>query len=410
MHSAKPARCLERELHVSIPCLEAQRKADRSARPRLSSRVSWPSKLALVLLGVLLSGLLLEAGLRIAANWNWGHSIRALVANPRTNPEMQETLYDPDVGFVRNPKSPVRWPDINSDGLRDRPVRPKDSLFRVLFLGDSVAVWGDTVDDTLIGQVRSVLLRNPAFGRVDILNGAVAGYTNYQELAFLKKYELKFQPDLVGVEFCLNDLHKYLHTFEIENGQIVPARFPYLSEEKTPRGVNRSWLSRLARKSLLILRINDMFRVAAPHVNWKIHGGFSFDYNFDVRNAWKDEPWREIEDQLREMMVVGRENHFGVFLLVVPLAVQYNPEYLARDREYVLKPQRKIREICTRLQVPFYDLYPDVDEHLFLEEGVHLNQAGRQQAGQRVAAFLADSKLLPTTGSTPNGSSASSPD
>lgn len=305
-------------------------------------------------------------------------------------------IYDPDLGYRQNP----RFGEFNSDGLRDHLIGPKDGQFRVLFLGDSIAVYGDTVDDTFVGHLRAALHKDPGYAAVEVIDAGIKGYTNYQEILYLKKYGLKFQPDLVGVEFCLNDLFKFLQAFRVENGHLVPGTYEFSSE--AIKTTHESWVRRLAKRSYLLVWLTEKLPVVAKLAEWRATRGFSFDYKVDVSTAWKDKPWEDIERQLGELVGLGQKNHFDVFLTVVPMAVQYRPDYLARDRDYVLKPQRRLKELCGRLKIPFYDLYPEMNATMFLPDGMHLNSEGRRVVGQRLAEFLAQWKLLRRGGIGPS--------
>lgn len=275
---------------------------------------------------------------------------------------------------------------MNPDGLRDDPIGPKNGRFRLLFLGDSVAVWGDSVEDTFVRHLRNELHRDPAFRNVDVINAGQKAFTNYQQLVYLKKYGLKFQPDLVGVQFCLNDRHKFFYQVQFENGRVV----------LETRGGN--WLERVARRSRVLHWAGENVTPSQLAAMWKAWRGFSFDYRPDISNAWQDEPWNDIEHQLREMVELGRQNRFSVFVVAVPLAVQYRADYLERDRHYVLRPQRRLKEICERRGIPYFDLYPDLKVEMFLDDGMHLSRMGRREVGRQVAKFLKNSKLLPAGG------------
>ena len=355
------------------------------ASPR---RLSWKAKLVLVCFGLLFTCVLLEIGLRVSAGIERRRAA-VLMGIHETGRPTPGPIFDPDLAYRPNPN----LGDSNSDGLRDYPIGPKGGRFRVLFLGDSVAVYGDSIDDTFVGYLRAELAKHPASRPTEVINGGITGYTNYQELLFLKKYGLKFQPDLAGVEFCLNDLHKLLHAYELENGRLAPTS--YFSSDSAPRVVTRSWSRRLARKSYLLAWARSHLHLQTLAAEWRARRGFSFDYNPDYNNAWKDAPWKEIETQFGDAVQLGRQNYFSIFVVVVPLAAQYNSDYLVRDRDYVLKPQRKLRELCARLGIHFLDLYPDLNTQMFIEDGLHLNKAGRQLVGRRIAAFLTESNLIP---------------
>jgi len=365
--------------------------ASRSNSLGTQHRLSWKGRVALLAFGLLLTAVVLEAGLRVSAALS-NPAAREGWSAAQAASGKYWALYNPDLGYRQNPG----FGDFNSDGLRDHEIGPKGDRFRILLLGDSIAVYGDTVDDTFVGHLRATLRANPAFNQTDVIDAGMKGYTNYQEIVYLKKYGLKFQPDLVGVEFCLNDLFKFLQAFRIENGHLVPGTYEYSKEatQGAPSG-----FSRLANKSYLVRWLRTNLPVAAKAAEWHTTNGFSFDYKLDVRTAWQDKPWEDIERQLGELAGLSRQHHFGTFVAVVPMAVQYRADYLARDRDYVLKPQRKLREICQQLGIPFYDLYPDMNPGMFVDDGMHLNKAGREAVGQKLAAFLAQAQPL-TEGSS----------
>ena len=351
-------------------------------------RLSWKSRVLLVGFGVLMATVLVEAGLRVTdairerrANVGWGAD--------RTPTSEYWAIYDPDLGYRQNPK----FPEMNAEGLRDRAIGPKGDRFRVLFMGDSVAVYGDSVDDTFVGHLRTSLHANPSFEKVDVINAGIKGYTNYQEVLFLKKFGLGFKPDLVGFEFCLNDLFKFLHSFEVENGQLVSGTYGFATQAVAKRQES-SGIVRLAKQSRLLVWLRNNLSVARNAAEWGATQGFSFDHRMDVRNAWDDEPWRAIERQLAEAVTLGQTHGFPVFVVAFPLAAQYTPDYLAKDREYVLKPQAKLREICERLEIPYYDIYPELEARDFSNDGLHLNAEGRVRAGRAVSEFLTRSGLL----------------
>ncbi len=173
--------------------------------------------MALAATGVLFAGVALECGLRVAASRERSRARREAHAS-ETPADQQWATYDPDLNFRGNPY----FGDFNADGLRDHAIGPKAGRFRLVMLGDSIGEFGDNIDDTFVAYMRAELQKSLGSERVDVVNACIRGYTNYQELVYLKKYGLKFEPDLVGVEFCLNDLHKFLDSFHLENGQLVP--------------------------------------------------------------------------------------------------------------------------------------------------------------------------------------------
>jgi lysophospholipase L1-like esterase len=122
----------------------------------------------------------------------YGYTIDA--ANKR---ETGHYRASPRYGVVLDPGAA----DVNSRGMRDReyPPAPAPGIVRVLLLGDSITEWGrwsELVEERL----------NAEGLRCEILNAAVAGWNLYQYWAFLKDNVSVYQPDLVLVGFCLNDI------------------------------------------------------------------------------------------------------------------------------------------------------------------------------------------------------------
>ena len=111
---------------------------------------------------------------------------------------------DPELGYVPRPSSAHemaygvarhdRW------GFRDDDPAPATDQPRVAMLGDSL-VWGE-----LVGEHDTLPARLEAELGVEVLNLGVSGYATAQEVAWYRRKGRAFDPDLVVLVFCLNDL------------------------------------------------------------------------------------------------------------------------------------------------------------------------------------------------------------
>lgn len=90
----------------------------------------------------------------------------------------------------------------NAQGLRmSRNVLQQKSKYRIAFLGDSF-MWGFGVEESeRISENLERQLKN-----VEVLNFGVSGYGSDQEYLQLNNTVLKFQPNMVVLEFYANDL------------------------------------------------------------------------------------------------------------------------------------------------------------------------------------------------------------
>jgi lysophospholipase L1-like esterase len=112
----------------------------------------------------------------------------------------------------------------NSLGLRDKEysLEKPMGVTRIVVIGDSFT-WGYGVNDhEVFTEVLESLLRN-----TDVINLGVTGYGTPQEFSYLKRVGIQFNPDIVLLAFCLNDVgnpypRKRVNTARDEKGNKVP--------------------------------------------------------------------------------------------------------------------------------------------------------------------------------------------
>lgn len=96
----------------------------------------------------------------------------------------------------------------NLDGFRGREysiVKPKNT-FRIIMLGDSETFSQKLQEnEALSAQLESILNQQSKGVRYEVLNFGVEGYSTFQELEMLETKGLKYGPDLLILNYCLND-------------------------------------------------------------------------------------------------------------------------------------------------------------------------------------------------------------
>jgi lysophospholipase L1-like esterase len=133
---------------------------------------------------------------------------------------------------------------VNSLGLRgpETTVEKPRGVRRVALLGDSIA-FGYWVEDRqgVARQLEALLgAATAGGGRVEVLNFGVPGYNLEQDIEMLRSRALAFEPDVVVVLFCLNDLEG---VFSYELG-LVQERG---ERRRTLSGRVREWLAGWSR-------------------------------------------------------------------------------------------------------------------------------------------------------------------
>lgn len=160
---------------------------------------AWVGNVILLVVSSVIAIAGIEAGLRI-----WGPDVLAL------GNQYVFYKFDPVLGWVNLPDTEGQFSrlefsypvEVNSLGLRDRPVGPKlPGTIRVAMLGDSF-VWGVGV---AYGERFTEVIEKLA-PKMDVLDFGVSGYSPVQYLLQLDSV-LALKPDYVIVTLCLgNDL------------------------------------------------------------------------------------------------------------------------------------------------------------------------------------------------------------
>jgi hypothetical protein len=97
----------------------------------------------------------------------------------------------------------------DSHGFRqpDRPVAKPANALRIVALGDSVMFgWGVEEPQTMLRRLEHALRERLPELQVDLINTSVPGYNTAMEVAVLEEKGLQFQPDIVMIDFCGNDI------------------------------------------------------------------------------------------------------------------------------------------------------------------------------------------------------------
>src|SRR5262249_33518898 len=147
---------------------------------------------------------------------------------------------------------------INAAGQRDDrnlPTEKSSGVFRVVVLGDSFTFGGKVpLEQTFSPSLERALGALEPSRRFEVVNLAVPGYNTEQEMLGLKEVGLGYHPDLVIVNFVLNDAGRMV--------QLIP----YAS--RLPIG-----LRRVLKRSDLV----QFIYASVKYLQYRLHGGASRD-------------------------------------------------------------------------------------------------------------------------------------
>jgi len=128
--------------------------------------------------------------------------------------QLKEPVANSELSFVHAPNRsaflmgvPVA---INSHRLRDREyseVKPP-GMYRIVILGDSTTFgWGVRLEETAAKILEKELnaASLPPYRHFEVLNAGVGNYDTVQEVAHYENLDRAFRPDLVILEYFIND-------------------------------------------------------------------------------------------------------------------------------------------------------------------------------------------------------------
>lgn len=295
---------------------------------------------------------------------------------------------------------PERYGDIrysiNSAGYRDSewhaPGRPL-----VVLVGDSVAFGlGSAAEDRFPDRLESAL-RRAGFPRAEVRNLSMFGYGGYEELAALRQEGAPARPDLVVVQFYLNDFHTPAPTVSLRHASFA---------QRLRAGRNR-----LLSASIAYLRLQQLvqrtayglFHDARRREPERLNAAEAQQV-VDLLASRPEDGEIDAFHYLGEMKAIADSSNARILLLSTPNEAQL---FFERWDEI----DRRLARFAEREGMPLVDslatLRADPERAHFYLDGVHLSAAGHAVVAELLAPEVA--ALLEKAGGRGLGSAASIP-
>lgn len=213
-----------------------------SGRKTTEERAASRRRRVLALQVGLLFSLLLcaEAGFRWLAPVDVASVGRRLVANAERygwgfGPGDEIRVRDPDTGVWYVSRA-------NAHGWRDleRSFAAPPGRFRVVVLGDSNTFGTIVPAEAIYPRVLERTLRAQGYD-VEFVTLALGGWFTDQELEALRREGVRYEPDLVVLQFCTNDLSGNVSTEAPPLPAIKPFRYRLAADGRSRREANPDW-------------------------------------------------------------------------------------------------------------------------------------------------------------------------
>jgi hypothetical protein len=413
---------------MSIPRPGQNRTASIRGKPLASA--------LLLIVSVLVALLLAEVVLRLAGqSYYW-----AIGKRP-----------DPELGW-RPPPNAAAWQrfegaalvETNGLGFRDRdhPLRGPDGGLRIAVLGDSFTEAVQVpIDRTWWRRMESILNAEACGGAassspVEVLNFAVSGYSSAQSLLAMRRYALRFAPDVVLLAFFTgNDLvenspeldadpmRPYVHRDGVGGGLRIDRAFLQGDDYRAAT----SWRGRIGRWFVERSRLLQLWQQARDAVRQaeaatvQPSGGVAQEPGVDNRlysppqtEAWRD-AWARTELILAAFAEEARAAGAQPVLLIIGTAAMVHPDGGGVGRfaaslgvEDLGYPVRRLIGLSAALGVPALNL-PAIMADRAEREGTplhgfegaipgfgHWNIDGHEVAGQAAARLICELRAAET--------------
>ncbi len=278
-------------------------------------------------------------------------------------PPHLHNLFRPDavIGYRNRANFEAKWGGVvyktNSEGWREELEYQKekpDNTYRIIILGDSITFGMTGFKYTEVyAKLLEGLLNDTASGDMhyEVINAAVYGYSNAQEILYLKIHGLEYNPDLVIIGFCVNDLYPSENPFP----ETAPAFYstlnvsqiqnPLFQAESGIEVGNKNILNQLYLR-VIFKRFKGLWYSRKKIENIKQKAT-------KTKEKLKSTAWKLIDTNLKELSVLSEKHNVESLLLFIP------QHYMCYKENQHVEFVNKIENIAKKNNIPFLNLIPD---------------------------------------------------
>ncbi|HWB82443.1 MAG TPA: SGNH/GDSL hydrolase family protein [Nannocystaceae bacterium] len=208
------------------------------------------------------------------------------------------------------------------------PLEKPSGEFRALMLGDSVTMgFGVTYKETFSAHLEELLDASDAkFSSHQVINTGVHGYSTFQEKRVLER-TLVFEPDVVFVGFCLNDVTEPFVVDEEYGG----TGLDYHGVSQTPNPIV-GWLMNETGLGRLLQTLAARGKTLQAEKRLEVYNARAMAATSKT-DPKMQEAWRIVLKQMGELYDVAKKNDVPVVLVIFPYTFQLADESLRAPQE-----------------------------------------------------------------------------
>lgn len=323
---------------------------------------------------------------------------------PHETIALHRILRDKPYVYGLNPEHP----EVNSQGVRGEESGPKlPGQKRILFVGDSIT-YGLFVPQTEIFTTLLEKRFQEHHQNVQVINAGVNGYTPYNELKWIQTEARSFEPDLIVVVFCLNDLVNPVEHWGDPGGDFkdTPAEaFPdygehltsvaprlYRSKNKAEQFLERFAIYRILSKWYTVYNYRADRYTVLNGKQWPVYVADESRQSIEVWTNSESQEWKWFEQKVLQMKHAAEQMGAHFEAVLIPLSYQL-------EDNYPFHPEANFLRFCTKNKMDCLDMLPALknakDKSVFmgrhahhLHDIWHLSPAGHAAAARALYDFL----------------------
>lgn len=296
----------------------------------------------------------------------------------------------------------------NSMGLREKelPLKKGNKIYRLLFLGDSITFGlGVEVDATFVRIIENLLNTSSYDKGFETVNAGISGASSIQEISLLKKTGIKYQPDIVVLDFYLNDI-LIPETYDTKTNQEINQQWKDFLKYEIPIPFKKFFATKSELYKILIRSYRDLLLrmglVATPLSAWwtpafvnrkdwqkdkKVFYELMNQPNMEKAYGSVSEPayYDNFRKHIREIKELGKTEKFKLIIVCFPIYFQVATEFLENE------PQQRLAKVAQEENISFFDILPFLraeKEKNFYLDFCHLNEEGHKFVAEKIYEFL----------------------
>jgi lysophospholipase L1-like esterase len=296
---------------------------------------------------------------------------QSLIANIRA-------VDDPILNWRYLPGSEVQVGKVrhryNKAGFRDadHAVENVAKTKRVVAVGDSVTDASGVEQDAMF----SAQVQTGLGSSYEVITLAMGGLNTPQEIHLLEKEGLIYKPDLVILNFVLNDSDFYTE---------YNATQRYHAEKDSVIGVLglsiNPDLKRFLKSSALVYFLKQRLEHAMGLLLGKAQTGY-------FENLWGNaENRQKVTDGFDQLRIMSEKSSFRVLIVIWPLLTDFNHYKFESVHQWIREEAEK-RGFQTLDLLPHFAKIPYRDLQLTAEDNIHPNDQGHKIAANAVRDWI----------------------